>query len=98
MTVVEKNSFTGGRCSTFWQGRLSGDGENGKGDGTPGWRFDQGPSLLLLPALFRETFADLGINPGEISNYTYHYLVSLEYFVTLETLPPFLLVCPPIRI
>lgn len=24
-----------------------------------------------------KTFADLGINPGDISNYTYHYLVSL---------------------
>lgn len=24
-----------------------------------------------------KTFADLGISPGDISNYTYHYLVSL---------------------
>ncbi|EPS43701.1 hypothetical protein H072_2317 [Dactylellina haptotyla CBS 200.50] len=44
VTVVEKNDFTGGRCS------LIHDGEH---------RFDQGPSLLLLPDLFHETFADL---------------------------------------
>lgn len=28
-------------------------------------RFDQGPSLLLLPELFRETFADLGTSLEE---------------------------------
>ena len=45
VTVVEKNDFTGGRCSLIRH---------------DGHRFDQGPSLFLLPALFRETFADLG--------------------------------------
>lgn len=45
VTVLEKNSFTGGRCSLLHH---------------DGFRFDQGPSLLLLPRLFRETFADLG--------------------------------------
>ncbi|KAH8662292.1 hypothetical protein BX600DRAFT_382940, partial [Xylariales sp. PMI_506] len=45
VTVVEKNDFTGGRCSLIRHG---------------GYRFDQGPSLLLLPKLFRETFFDLG--------------------------------------
>ncbi|CAG9995911.1 unnamed protein product [Clonostachys byssicola] len=44
-TVVEKNDFTGGRCSLIHH---------------DGYRFDQGPSLFLLPQLFRETFADLG--------------------------------------
>ncbi|KAG0650247.1 Phytoene desaturase [Hyphodiscus hymeniophilus] len=44
VTVLEKNSFTGGRCSLI----------NYKG-----YRFDQGPSLLLLPKLFEETFHDL---------------------------------------
>lgn len=44
MTVVEKNSFAGGRCSIIQK---------------DGFRFDQGPSLLLLPGLFRETFVDL---------------------------------------
>ncbi|KAK3997022.1 Phytoene desaturase protein [Cladorrhinum sp. PSN332] len=46
VTVLEKNDFTGGRCSIFRS--------------KAGFRFDQGPSLLLLPNLFRETFADLG--------------------------------------
>ncbi|KAK4232384.1 Phytoene desaturase protein [Podospora fimiseda] len=46
VTVLEKNDFTGGRCSIF--------------KSKAGFRFDQGPSLLLLPNLFRETFADLG--------------------------------------
>ncbi|PSN70536.1 phytoene dehydrogenase [Corynespora cassiicola Philippines] len=45
ITVVEKNGFTGGRCSLIHR---------------EGYRFDQGPSLLLLPQLFHETFQDLG--------------------------------------
>ncbi|KAF2856546.1 Phytoene dehydrogenase-like protein, partial [Plenodomus tracheiphilus IPT5] len=45
VTVVEKNSFSGGRCSLIHR---------------DGYRFDQGPSLLLLPHLFHETFQDLG--------------------------------------
>ncbi|KAI1816099.1 phytoene dehydrogenase [Poronia punctata] len=44
VTVLEKNSFTGGRCSLITH---------------DGHRFDQGPSLLLLPKLFREAFFDL---------------------------------------
>ncbi|KAL2065473.1 hypothetical protein VTL71DRAFT_3143 [Oculimacula yallundae] len=44
VTVLEKNSFTGGRCSLLQHS---------------GYRFDQGPSLLLLPKLFQETFHDL---------------------------------------
>lgn len=44
MTVVEKNDFTGGRCSLIHR---------------DGHRFDQGPSLLLLPDMFREAFTDL---------------------------------------
>ncbi|KAI1424583.1 phytoene dehydrogenase [Xylaria sp. FL1777] len=44
VTVLEKNSFTGGRCSLITH---------------EGHRFDQGPSLLLLPKLFREAFFDL---------------------------------------
>ncbi|KAK5107739.1 ATP-binding cassette transporter CGR1 [Meristemomyces frigidus] len=46
VTVVEKNSFTGGRCSLL----RSPNNE---------YRFDQGPSLLLLPRLFHQTFAEL---------------------------------------
>lgn len=45
VTVVEKNGFTGGRCSIFER---------------DGHRFDQGPSLYLMPSVFEETFADLG--------------------------------------
>ncbi|KAI5364574.1 Putative amine oxidase, phytoene dehydrogenase, bacterial-type, carotenoid/retinoid oxidoreductase [Septoria linicola] len=45
VTVVEKNSFTGGRCSLIHH---------------DGYRFDQGPSLLLLPGLFHRTFSELG--------------------------------------
>ncbi|KAL9103125.1 MAG: hypothetical protein Q9163_001805 [Psora crenata] len=44
VTVLEKNGFTGGRCSLIHY---------------DGYRFDQGPSLLLLPHLFREAFHDL---------------------------------------
>lgn len=45
VTVVEKNSFVGGRCSLIE---------------SDGYRFDTGPSLLLLPKLFHEAFEDLG--------------------------------------
>ncbi|KAK8201990.1 ATP-binding cassette transporter CGR1 [Zalaria obscura] len=45
VTVLEKNDFTGGRCSLLHH---------------EGWRFDQGPSLLLLPRLFHQTFTELG--------------------------------------
>ncbi|KAI9813862.1 MAG: hypothetical protein M1832_006074 [Thelocarpon impressellum] len=44
VTVVEKNGFSGGRCSLLRH---------------DGYRFDQGPSLLLLPRLFAEAFRDL---------------------------------------
>ena len=44
VTVLEKNDFTGGRCSLIQH---------------QGHRFDQGASLLLLPKLFAETFHDL---------------------------------------
>ncbi|KZF20460.1 phytoene desaturase [Xylona heveae TC161] len=45
VTVVEKNGFTGGRCSLIYY---------------KDYRFDQGPSFLLLPDFFYETFQDLG--------------------------------------
>ncbi|KAG1470346.1 hypothetical protein G6F56_002736 [Rhizopus delemar] len=44
VTVVEKNDFSGGRCSLIHHN---------------GHRFDQGPSLYLMPKLFRDAFADL---------------------------------------
>ncbi|BGP17730.1 hypothetical protein JCM10213_005311 [Rhodosporidiobolus nylandii] len=47
VTVLEKNDFAGGRCSIFT-------------DPTGQHRFDQGPSLYLIPRLFEETFRDLG--------------------------------------
>ncbi|KAJ3252200.1 hypothetical protein HK104_007324 [Borealophlyctis nickersoniae] len=45
VTVLEKNAFVGGRCSLIHK---------------DGYRFDQGPSLWLMPKVFEETFADLG--------------------------------------
>jgi phytoene desaturase (3,4-didehydrolycopene-forming) len=42
--VLEKNTYTGGRCSLIHSN---------------GYRFDHGPSLLLLPHFFEETFRDL---------------------------------------
>jgi phytoene desaturase (3,4-didehydrolycopene-forming) len=50
VTVIEKNDFTGGRCSLIHK---------------DGYRFDQGPSLLLLPNLFHETFRDLATSLSE---------------------------------
>ncbi|RUS30065.1 Phytoene dehydrogenase [Jimgerdemannia flammicorona] len=45
VTVLEKNSFSGGRCSLIHHN---------------GHRFDQGPSLYLMPKMFEETFDELG--------------------------------------
>eukprot|EP01117_Protostelium_nocturnum_P003795 TRINITY_DN15057_c0_g1_i1.p1 TRINITY_DN15057_c0_g1~~TRINITY_DN15057_c0_g1_i1.p1 ORF type:complete len:554 (+),score=152.61 TRINITY_DN15057_c0_g1_i1:122-1783(+) len=45
VTVVEKNDFSGGRCSLIH---------------SDGHRFDRGPSLYLMPRVFEETFRDLG--------------------------------------
>jgi phytoene desaturase len=45
VTVVEQRSRPGGRCDVLE---------------CDGFRFDTGPTLLLMPAVFEETFADLG--------------------------------------
>ncbi|RAK94845.1 phytoene desaturase family protein [Aspergillus ibericus CBS 121593] len=44
VTVVEKNAEIGGRCSLLHDN---------------GYRFDQGPSLLLMPSFFHQIFHDL---------------------------------------
>ncbi|KAI8642700.1 beta-carotene [Parasitella parasitica] len=44
VTVVEKNEFSGGRCSLLHHN---------------GHRFDQGPSLYLMPKYFEDAFADI---------------------------------------
>lgn len=48
VTVVEKNSFSGGRCSLIYDEK------------DPAYRFDRGPSFYLMPKTFEETFRDLG--------------------------------------
>ncbi|EPQ25729.1 uncharacterized protein PFL1_06723 [Pseudozyma flocculosa PF-1] len=45
VTVVEKNDYGGGRCSLIHH---------------DGHRWDQGPSLYLMPEIFEAAFADLG--------------------------------------
>jgi len=47
VTVLEKNSFSGGRCSLIEHG---------------GHRWDVGPSLYLMPELFERAFASLDEN------------------------------------
>lgn len=61
VTVVEKNDFTGGRCSLLYSSpsQPKSSTRGGKPGPDQQYRFDQGPSLLLLPNLFRETFHDL---------------------------------------
>jgi len=63
--IYEKNAYNGGRCSLIHQN---------------GHRFDQGPSLYLMPKIFEETFEDLGEdinNHIELlkcpSNYSVHF-------------------------
>ena len=45
VTVLEKNSEPGGRCSQLVRG---------------GHRFDIGPTLYLIPEVFKQTYASLG--------------------------------------
>lgn len=45
VTVFDKQPFTGGKARSEQMG---------------GWRFDLGPSLLTLPQVFRQTFAEAG--------------------------------------
>lgn len=61
VTVVEKNDFIGGRCSLLYSSPSGAQIKTRSATATPPqqYRFDQGPSLLLLPNMFRETFHDL---------------------------------------
>lgn len=45
VTIVEKNDFSGGRCSLIEKN---------------GFRFDRGPSFYLMPEVFEDLFDDLG--------------------------------------
>ncbi|EPS33110.1 hypothetical protein PDE_08072 [Penicillium oxalicum 114-2] len=45
VSVYEKNDFVGGKCSSIMQN---------------GYRFDRGPSLLLMTEVFEETYRHLG--------------------------------------
>lgn len=60
VTVIEKNAFTGGRCSLIhYDGYVRPSLQVVFLLTNISQRFDQGPSLLLLPHLFREAFYDL---------------------------------------
>ncbi|KAK5133447.1 ATP-binding cassette transporter CGR1 [Meristemomyces frigidus] len=59
VTVLEKNSFTGGRCSLLHHQQAPSGRKDHDDDAGGHYRFDQGPSLLLLPRLFHQTFAEL---------------------------------------
>lgn len=61
VTVVEKNDFVGGRCSLLYSSPPDSQAraESATTSQRQQYRFDQGPSLLLLPSMFRETFHDL---------------------------------------
>ncbi|VVC39977.1 Carotenoid/retinoid oxidoreductase,Amine oxidase,FAD/NAD(P)-binding domain [Cinara cedri] len=74
--VYEKNSYNGGRCSLIHHN---------------GYRFDQGPSLYLMPKIFEETFADLGEDINNHidllkcpSNYTVHFHDGKQFELTTD--------------
>ncbi|KAJ3257134.1 hypothetical protein HK103_004962 [Boothiomyces macroporosus] len=50
ITVLEKNDFSGGRLSII---------------NKDGYRFDQGPSLYLMPWVFEQAWLDLGLGKAE---------------------------------
>lgn len=74
--VYEKNSYNGGRCSLINHN---------------GYRFDQGPSLYLMPKIFEETFDDLGEDINKHidllkcpSNYTVHFHDGKQFELTTD--------------
>lgn len=62
VTILEKNPDTGGRCRS----------ESFEGGGE-GYRFDTGPSLMLLPDRYREQFTAVGKKLEVRGLYTYLY-------------------------
>ena len=57
VTVFEKNSYPGGKLSTFKLGN---------------YRFDAGPSLFTMPNFVDELFELAGQNPRDYFNYIRH--------------------------
>jgi phytoene desaturase len=51
VTVLEKNSLPGGRCSSFSRG---------------GHHFDSGPTLLVMPRLYEAEFASMGASAWDM--------------------------------
>lgn len=51
VTVYESSSFVGGKCRTEWIGKYA---------------FDLGPSLLTLPAVYRDFFQKTGKHMGQV--------------------------------
>ena len=49
VSVYEKNAYSGGRCTSIRK---------------QGFRFDQGPSMYLMPEVFEETWRACGMVPG----------------------------------
>jgi len=52
VTLLEKNSGIGGRCGSFWV----------ETDDKKRFRHEQGPSLLLLPQVYRDVFSEVSMN------------------------------------
>lgn len=73
--VYEKNGFSGGRLSLIHKN---------------GHRFDQGPSLYLMPKLFEETFNDLD---EEVSNHLELLKCENNYTIRFEDGDKFVLSC-----
>lgn len=75
VTVIEKNQRAGGRCDHFTQ---------------EGHRFDTGPTLLIMPNVYEEEFAALGVDLHErLSlqrvNPTYHLVFDDGQRLTLSS-------------
>lgn len=54
VTLLEKNSQIGGRCGSFWVDPSGGANEKNKNL----YRFEQGPSLLLLKSVYEDVFRE----------------------------------------
>ena len=64
VTIIEKNAFHGGKCSTITLDK---------------YRFDRGPSLFTMPQYLEELFSDCGKQLSDYFEYVKHP-TSCKYF------------------
>jgi phytoene desaturase (3,4-didehydrolycopene-forming) len=80
ITIIEKNPQIGGRCGSFWveapttitreNNNNNNNSDNDDSDHVMGWyRHERGPSLLLLPHIYKQLFEETTNGKYDASHY-----------------------------